>query len=95
MFIGVFEIGALICALSKSSAVFILGRAVSGLGASGLFNGAVVMFTAVAPPPMRPMLIGISMALTAIGGVVGPVVGGAITQYLGWQWCAFLPTPFS
>lgn len=89
VFLGIFELGNLVCALAPSSAAFIAGRAVAGLGAAALFNGGMVMFTAAAAPDIRPTVIGIGMAITAIGGVVGPVMGGAITDHLGWRWCKF------
>ncbi|KAL8337378.1 hypothetical protein RB601_008765 [Gaeumannomyces tritici] len=88
-----FEIGNLICALAPTSATFIGGRAVAGLGAAGLFTGGLVILTAASPPKVRPMLIGMGMGLTIVGGVVGPLVGGAITEHLGWRWCMWIFLP--
>ncbi|KAL8335868.1 hypothetical protein RB598_009859 [Gaeumannomyces tritici] len=91
--IVLFEIGNLICALAPTSATFIGGRAVAGLGAAGLFTGGLVILTAASPPKVRPMLIGMGMGLTIVGGVVGPLVGGAITEHLGWRWCMWIFLP--
>lgn len=95
-FITIFEIGNLLCALARSSAMFIVGRAIAGIGAAGLFSGGIIMQITCVPPHKRPILISAGMAITAIGGVVGPVLGGVIAQYLGWRWCCwiFLPLGF-
>jgi MFS family permease len=41
--IAIFEIGSLICAIAPSSSVFIVGRAIAGIGAGGIFSGAFVI----------------------------------------------------
>lgn len=54
VFLGLFEIGSLICATAPSSIALILGRAVAGLGAAGLFSGAVVIIAHNIPLRLRP-----------------------------------------
>jgi len=89
-----FEAGNIIGALAKTSKTFIVGRAIAGLGGAGMISGSMVMIRAAASPKIRPSLIGLGMAVTAIGNVVGPVMGGAITQHAGWQWCKSWPEFF-
>lgn len=60
-FLGLFELGSLICGGALSSRMFILGRAVSGLGTSGLLNGALTIIAAAVPMQQRPALIGVVM----------------------------------
>jgi MFS family permease len=73
---AIFELGNLICALSTSSNMVNAGRTVAGFGASGLFNGAVVILTACSPPKIRPLVTACGISMIAIGGIVGPLVGG-------------------
>ncbi|PKX92857.1 putative MFS transporter [Aspergillus novofumigatus IBT 16806] len=66
-FMALFELGKLICALSTSSSMVIAGRTVAGFGASGLFNGAVVILTACSPPKTRPLVTACGISMIAIG----------------------------
>ncbi|KAJ8115677.1 hypothetical protein ONZ43_g4611 [Nemania bipapillata] len=54
LFVAIFEIGSLLCAVSTSSTFFILGRTVAGLGTSGLENGALTLIAGAVPLHKRP-----------------------------------------
>ncbi len=60
-FFGIFELGSVICGAAQSSAMLIVGRAVAGVGASALINGAITIVTASVPLEKRPTLTGIIM----------------------------------
>ncbi|KAF2734797.1 putative MFS transporter [Polyplosphaeria fusca] len=92
-FLSLFALGNLVGALAPTSAAFIVGRAVAGMGAAGMFNGSMVIMVASFEPSLRPRLMSLSGSMIGIGSVVGPVIGGAITEHAGWRWClwVFLP----
>ncbi|KAI0814421.1 MFS general substrate transporter [Xylaria sp. FL0064] len=93
LYLLVFEIGSLVCALSPSSNVLIVGRAIAGLGASGLFAGGFTIVTTIIPLHKRAVWIGTMGATFSIASIVGPVVAGALTQNVTWRWCFYINLP--
>ncbi|KAI1469126.1 major facilitator superfamily domain-containing protein [Daldinia caldariorum] len=69
----IFEIGSLIAAVSPSSAVLIIGRTVSGLGATGSFAGAIIILAGNVPLRLRPMYTGLLSSMHDIASVAGPL----------------------
>lgn len=78
--IVLFEIGSAVCGSAPSSNAFIVGRAIAGVGASGLFSGLMVMMMYTIPLRQRPIYQGMFAAVFAIGSVIGPLLGGTFTD---------------
>ena len=53
-FLGIFELGSLLCATAVSSEMLIIGRAVAGVGGAGLFSGALVIVANSITPRLQP-----------------------------------------
>jgi MFS family permease len=87
--VTLFEVGSAICGAAPNSKAFIIGRAVAGLGASGLFSGLMVVMFHTIPLQQRPMFQGAFGAIFAIGSVVGPLVGGTFVDKVTWY--VYLP----
>lgn len=83
--IFVFEIGSLACAVAPSSTVFIIGRALNGLGAAGIGTGAYTIIAFVAPPNKRAVYTGFVGMSFGMACVVGPLVGGIFADKVSWR----------
>jgi MFS family permease len=69
--ITIFELGSLLCAVAPSSMSFIIGRALAGIGAGGVFTGSFVSIAFSVPLSKRPMYASYLGAVYGVASVLG------------------------
>jgi EmrB/QacA subfamily drug resistance transporter len=85
--LAVFTAASAACALAWSPAALVTGRVLQGAGAALLSPAALALLTTLSEPgPRRRRAVGWWTAVAAGGGASGWVLGGLITEYVGWRW---------
>ena len=70
----VFEVGSFVCGITPNSTGLILGRAVAGMGAAGVFSGALLIISRTVPLHQRPAYMGLIGGMYGIASVAGPLL---------------------
>ncbi|HOK57794.1 MAG TPA: MFS transporter [Methanothrix sp.] len=83
--IALFTLASILAPASRSASMIVAARFVQGIGAAMIFGTAVAILTSVFPLRKRGRVIGINAASVYLGLSLGPVLGGILTQYLGWR----------
>lgn len=88
-----FAIGSLICTTAPKSVALIVGRAIAGCGAAGIFSGSVLILAASCPLEKRASYTGLLFMSLGISAIAGPFIGGALADRASWRWCFGINLP--
>lgn len=80
-----FVLGSAICALADRMDVVVAGRAVQGLGAGGLVPLTVTVFGDLYPLRERTRMQGIFSLVWGLSSLLGPLLGGLLTELWSWR----------
>lgn len=85
-----FSVGSILCAAATSSPMFIVGRAIAGLGGAGIFQGGLSIISQVVALQQRALYVSIVLIVFIVTSSIGPVLGCASTQKATWRWCFWM-----
>ncbi len=93
--VAMFAVGSLIVALSNDLTMMLIGRAVQGLGAGGVFPVASAVIGDTFPPEKRGGALGLIGAVFGIAFLVGPLLAGVMLAFLSWHWLFIVNLPIA
>jgi EmrB/QacA subfamily drug resistance transporter len=89
----IFTGASLACGLAPNGGFLIGARVVQGLGGALMNPSTLSIITATFPPRQRGTAIGIWAGVSAMALAIGPLVGGALTEHVNWNWIFFVNVP--
>ena len=91
--VSLFLVASLLCALSQEMWQFVFFRALQGLGGGAFFPVAIAVMADLYTPAERGKYQGLFGAVFGIAFVVGPLIGGFLTENFGWHWIFYVNIP--
>ncbi|KAI9731552.1 MAG: hypothetical protein M1834_004672 [Cirrosporium novae-zelandiae] len=86
--LGILQVGSIICAAAPNSIALIFGRLIAGLGASGIWSGAITILSRSVPRTKIAPFNGLLGAVAGVSWISAPLVSGGIINNpnLSWRW---------
>ena len=91
--IALFTIASALCGAATSPLWLIVARGAQGIGGAGMFAVSLAIITQEFHGRERGSAFGIWGATVGLAVAIGPLVGGALTTYVGWRWIFFVNVP--
>lgn len=91
--VGIFLASSLLCGLAPNIEVLTLARVLQGFGGAGLSMLPMTIISSMLPERQRPKYMARFGAVWAIATIAGPILGGFLTEALGWRWVFFINIP--
>ncbi|KXS20369.1 MFS general substrate transporter, partial [Gonapodya prolifera JEL478] len=90
-----FAAGSVLCGAAPSLPFFLIGRAVAGTEAGCVYIGVILVISNMVGRRDTAKYQSSFAIVYAVAGVCGPLLGGALTDLVGWRWCFYLNLPLS
>jgi MFS family permease len=82
--LAIFVAGSVVCALAPSMIMLVLGRALQGIGAGGLFAMPYIMISQRFPSTLQPRALAMTSGVWGLSSLSGPLVGALLLELWGW-----------
>ena len=91
--IGIFVLGSIACALAPTIWALVLARGLQGIGGGGLLPIAQTIIADLLSPRERPVVQGRTSIMFMSASILGPVLGGFLTDHLHWSFIFWINVP--
>ncbi len=91
--IGIFIAGSVVCALAQDIWMLILARGLQGVGGGGLLPIAQTIIADLISPRERPIVMGRTSVMFMSASILGPLLGGLLTDHLHWSLIFWINLP--
>ena len=91
--ITLFTVASALCGAAQSPTWLIIARGAQGIGGAGMFAVSLAIISQEFHGRERGTAFGIWGATVGLAVAIGPLVGGALTTYVGWRWIFFVNIP--
>jgi MFS family permease len=93
--VALFGVTSVLCATAPSAPLIVASRALQGIGAALIFPVSVSVLTNAFPAVRAGQAIGLAYGMAGLGNAAGPLIGGLLTDTVGWRWIFWLNVPLT
>jgi EmrB/QacA subfamily drug resistance transporter len=90
---SIFTLASLLCGICQSMTQLIFFRALQGMGFGAMSSLSFIIIADIFPPKDRGKYSGLTASVLGFSTVIGPIVGGYLTDAFSWRWCFFVIVP--
>jgi DHA2 family metal-tetracycline-proton antiporter-like MFS transporter len=84
--VGVFSVGSLLSALAPDFSSLLVARIIQAIGGAAVPGLGMTLASRAYGPESRGTVLGVIAATIGLGGAIGPLLGGALSEAVGWQY---------
>ena len=91
--IAAFTVASMLCGVATSLTEIVIFRLIQGLAGASLMPLSQTVMLDIFPPAMVPRVMSIWSAAVILGPIIGPALGGWLTESLSWRWVFYINLP--